>query len=367
MSPGRRPQLADAGLGLQVRFCYDAPVTSLRITRPDDWHVHVNEGSRLQKTVCDMAGRFSRGLIIPPPESPIFSVADALAYRDRIIEARPQDSLFQPYMAICANHDTPPAEIEKLAETPDVLAVKLYTADISRHRGQEPNDLDSMTPVFDEMEAYDVPLLIYDNREDSQIDIFDREARFTEGPLSRLRARHPKLRIVVEHISTKDAIRWTLEAGPLTAATITVHHLLLNRNILLDTGIRPHYYCSAVLQSEPHRLALLEAATSGSSKFFLGTSSMARSVHEKEWHGRAGIYTAHAAVELCAEAFESVGALEQLEAFTSHHGADFFRLPRNDQTLTLTRERWLVPDQVSLGEDDLLVPFHGGKWVSWRI
>lgn len=339
----------------------------LTIARPDDWHLHLRDGARLASVVSDSAARFARAVVMPNLRPPVTSVAEALAYRERILAARPPGSRFEPLMTLYLTGGTSAAEIERLAATPELVAVKLYPAGATTNSEAGVTGLDPLAPVFEAMAGHGVPLLIHGESTDPGDDVFDREARFIAGPLTRLRDRHPQLRIVLEHITTADAVTWVREAGPHTAATITVHHLLLNRNAIFQGGLRPDYYCLPILKRERHRQALVEAATSGSSKFFLGTDSAPHPVSGKySACGCAGIYTAHAAIELYAEVFDEAEALDRLEGFASHHGPDFYGLARNADTLTLVREPWAVPNTLPFG-DEVLVPLRAGERVAWRI
>lgn len=342
-------------------------VDSLTLTRPDDWHLHLRDGARLQAVLADTCARFGRAIVMPNLRPPIVTVDDALAYRERILTARPPGSSFEPLMTLYLTEATTPAHVLALAGTP-VVAIKLYPAGATTNSEAGVTGLDPLGDVFDAMAERGVPLLIHGESTDPADDVFDREARFIAGPLARLRARHPGLKLVLEHITTADAVAWVrAQPGPHTAATITVHHLLLNRNAMFEGGVRPHHYCLPVLKRERHRLALIEAATSGSPQFFLGTDSAPHSVAAKQAAcGCAGIYTAHAAIELYAEVFEAAGALERLEAFASFHGPDFYGLPRNRETLTLVREPWTVPETLAFG-DERLVPLRAGQRVHWRI
>lgn len=339
----------------------------LTLTRPDDWHLHLRDGARLQSVLADTCARFGRAIVMPNLRPPIVTVADALAYRERILAARPPGSSFEPLMTLYLTEATTPAHVAAMAGTP-IVAIKLYPAGATTNSEAGVTGLDPLTEVFEVMAERGVPLLVHGESTDPTDDVFDREARFIAGPLERLRARHPSLKIVLEHITCADAVAWVrAHPGPHTAATITVHHLLLNRNAMFQGGIRPHHYCLPVLKRERHRLALIEAATSGSSQFFLGTDSAPHSVSAKQAAcGCAGIYTAHAAIELYAEVFEAAGALDRLEGFSSFHGPDFYALPRNHETLTLVREPWTVPETLGFG-DESLVPLRAGERVHWRI
>ncbi|HVH99221.1 MAG TPA: dihydroorotase [Enhygromyxa sp.] len=339
----------------------------LSITRPDDWHLHLRDGAQLRSVLADTAARFARAIVMPNLKPPVATVADALAYRERILAALPEGARFDPLMTLYLTSATTPAEIELLARTPEVVAIKLYPAGATTNSEAGVASLDPMTPVFEAMATHGVPLLIHGESTDPQVDVFDREASFVAGPLTRLRERHPELKIVLEHITTAEAVAWVRSAGERTAATITVHHLLYNRNALFVGGVRPHFYCLPVLKRERHRQALIEAATSGEPRFFLGTDSAPHPRGGKEAAcGCAGIYSAHAAIELYAEVFEAAGALDRLEGFASWFGPDFYGLPRNRDRVTLVREDWTVPSELEFGEATL-VPLRAGERVRWRL
>lgn len=339
----------------------------LSLARPDDWHLHLRDGAQLEAVVADSAARFARAIVMPNLKPPVLTVADALAYRERILAALPAGASFEPLMTLYLSAGTTPAEIELLARSPEVVAVKLYPAGATTNSEAGVSSLDPLTPVFEAMAERGVPLLVHGESTDPGDDIFDREASFIEGPLSRLRERHPQLKIVLEHITTAEAVAWVRGAGPRTAATITVHHLMFNRNALFVGGVRPHYYCLPVLKREHHRVALVEAATSGEAQFFLGTDSAPHSRGAKQSAcGCAGIYTAHAALELYAEVFEDAGALARLEGFASWFGPDFYGLARNRERVTLVREPWTVAEELDFG-DGKLVPLRAGEVVRWRL
>jgi dihydroorotase len=342
-------------------------VQQLRLTRPDDWHLHLRDGARLGSVVADTAAQFARAVVMPNLKPPVVTVADALAYRARILAAVPAGAEFEPLMTLYLTAATTPEEIERVARTPGVVAVKLYPAGATTNSEAGVASLDPLDPVFEAMATHRVPLLIHGESTDPGDDIFDREGRFIAGPLTRLRERHPELPIVLEHITTAEAVAWVRAAGPRTAATITVHHLLYNRNALFVGGLRPHYYCLPVLKRERHRQALVDAATSGEPSFFLGTDSAPHPRSGKENAcGCAGIYTAHAALELYAEVFDEAGKLDRLEGFSSFWGPDFYGLPRNREQVTLVREDWTVPTELEFG-DETLVPLRAGELVRWRL
>ncbi|WP_198171778.1 dihydroorotase [Pseudohalioglobus lutimaris] len=343
-------------------------MNELTITRPDDWHVHLRDGSALEQTCADMARYFNRVIVMPNLTPPVVSVADAAAYRDRIVAAMsglPRQ--FEPLMTLYLTDRTDAAEIQLAAASEFVHAVKLYPAGATTNSDAGVAELDALFPVLAAMEEVDLPLLIHGEVTDHEIDIFDREKVFIDRHLAPIAERFPGLRIVLEHITTRDAVQFVREADSHVAATITAHHLMFNRNDMLVGGIRPHYYCLPILKRNVHQNELMEAATSGSPKFFLGTDSAPHATGRKEADcGCAGIYTGHAAIEFYAEVFEQLGALDKLEGFASHFGADFYRLPRNSDSITLRRESWTVPQQLPLGED-YLTPLAAGESIAWRV
>lgn len=343
-------------------------MTELTITRPDDWHVHLRDGAALQHTCADMARYFGRVIVMPNLTPPAATVADAAAYRDRIVRAMTDlPRQFQPLMTLYLTDETDAAEIQLAAAADFLHAVKLYPAGATTNSEAGVAQLDALFPTLAAMEEADLPLLIHGEVTDHHIDIFDREKVFIERHLAPIAERFPGLRIVLEHITTRDAVAYVREAPANVAATITAHHLLFNRNDMLVGGIRPHYYCLPILKRNIHQVELMEAATSGNPKFFLGTDSAPHSTATKEAAcGCAGVYTAHAAIELYAEVFEGLDALDRLEGFASHFGADFYRLPRNTDTITLRREPWEVPAQLPLGSKTL-TPLRAGDCVQWRV
>ncbi len=339
---------------------------ALLITRPDDWHLHLRDGAALAAVVAHTARQFGRAIIMPNLKPPVTTTAMALAYRDRIRKALPAGSAFEPLMTLYLTDRLPPDEIRR-AKAAGVLAVKLYPAGATTNSDAGVTDLSRVHATLEAMQREGLLLLVHGEVTDPAIDLFDREALFIDTQLTGLRRDFPELKIVFEHITTREAAQYVAEAGPRTAATITAHHLLYNRNAIFTGGIRPHYYCLPVLKREEHRRALMAAATSGGAKFFLGTDSAPHAAHLKEHAvGCAGCYTALTALELYAEAFDSVGALDRLEGFASHHGADFYGLPRNTGTVTLRRERWTVPDTLPFGEATLK-PLRGGESLAWRL
>ena len=343
-------------------------MTELTITRPDDWHVHLRDGAALQHTCADMARYFGRVIVMPNLSPPVTTVAAAAAYRDRILESMaglPRQ--FQPLMTLYLTDRTDAAEIQLAAAADFLHAVKLYPAGATTNSEAGVAELDRLFPTLAAMEEADLPLLVHGEVTDYGVDIFDREKVFIDRHLAPIAKRFPGLRIVLEHITTRDAVAFVREAPANVAATITPHHLLYNRNNMLVGGIKPHYYCLPVLKRNIHQVELMEAATSGNPKFFLGTDSAPHSTPNKETScGCAGIYSAHAAIELYTEVFERLDALEMLENFASHFGADFYHLPRNTDTITLQKQDWQVPSQLPLGEDTL-TPLRAGGTLSWRV
>lgn len=340
---------------------------TLTLVRPDDWHLHLRDGAALRDVVQDTVRRFGRAIVMPNLKPPVTTVAMALDYRARILDALPPDTVFDPLMTLYLTDSTPPEEIRRVAEEPQMAALKLYPAGATTNSEAGVKSLSAIYPVLEAMERHDVPLLVHGEVTDPDIDIFDREAVFIDRHLAPLAARFPALRIVLEHVTTHEGVAFVRDGGPRIAATLTAHHLLYERNALLAGGIRPHFYCLPILKRESHRQALLEAATSGNPKFFLGTDSAPHPRDQKESAcGCAGCYTAHAAIELYAEAFEAAGALDKLEAFASFHGADFYRLPRNRETLVLERTEWTVPDRLPFGAAEL-VPLRAGEPARWRL
>jgi len=337
----------------------------LTLVRPDDWHVHLRDGHILKKVLPDTVRRFARAIVMPNLKPPVTTTEHARAYRERIMAAVPTGASFTPLMTLFLTEATQPEEIVRAKASGFVHAIKYYPAGATTHAESGVRSLQNCYPVLAAMEQHDVPLLMHGEVTDPTVDIFDREAVFIERHLAPLVRDFPGLRMVLEHITTRTAVDFVRSSPGNVAATITAHHLLLNRNAMFIGGIRPHYYCLPVLKRETHRLALIEAATSGSPKFFLGTDSAPHSRRAKESAcGCAGMYTAHAALELYVEAFEQAGALDRIEAFASFHGADFYRLPRNQDTVTLVKRPWPLPSEIDLG-DDTLVPFRAGDHVAW--
>jgi dihydroorotase len=338
----------------------------ITITRPDDWHLHVRDGEALKTVVPHTAAQFGRAIIMPNLRPPVTTAAQAVAYRERIREAIPPGANFQPLMTLYLTDNLPPEEIRR-AKDIGVVALKLYPAGATTNSDAGVTSLRKTYATLEAMQREGLPLLVHGEVTDPQVDLFDREAVFLETQLIPLRRDMPELKIVVEHITTREAAQYVRDADSFVAATITAHHLLYNRNAIFLGGIRPHYYCLPVLKRETHRLALVEAATSGNPKFFLGTDSAPHAAHLKEHAtGCAGCYTAHAALELYAEAFDQANALERLEGFASFHGADFYGLPRNREKITLRREAWTPPESFAFGEARLK-PLRGGESLGWRL
>ena len=340
---------------------------TLTITRPDDWHLHLRDGPHLAAVLPDTAARFARAVVMPNLKPPVTTVAQALDYRDRILAALPPRAAFEPLMTLYLTDQTSPAEIHAAKASGLILAVKLYPAGATTHSDAGVTDLRRCGPVLVAMQDCGLPLLVHAEVTDPDVDVFDREAVFIERHLTWLVEAFPRLRVVLEHVTTRAGVEFVRAAPATVAATVTPHHLLYSRNALFAGGLRPHFYCLPVLKRESHRVALLEAATSGSPKFFLGTDSAPHARGAKESAcGCAGIYSAHAALELYAEAFEAAGALARLEGFASLYGPDFYELPRNTGRVTLVRESWQVPDCLPYGPDRL-VPLRAGEGVRWRL
>ncbi len=343
-----------------------ATLDTLTITRPDDWHLHVRDGAPLATVVPHTAAQFGRAIIMPNLRPPVTTAAHALDYKQRILAAVPAGVAFEPLMTLYLTDNLAPAEIAR-ARDAGVVAAKLYPAGATTNSDAGVTDLRKIHKTLEAMQQAGMLLLVHGEVTSPDIDLFDREAVFIEQQLIPLRRDFPGLKIVFEHITTREAAQYVAEAGPCTAATITAHHLLYNRNALFTGGIRPHWYCLPVLKREVHRQALVQAATSGSAKFFLGTDSAPHPAHLKEHAtGCAGCYTAHAAMELYAEAFDNAGALDKLEAFASFHGPAFYGLPRNQGTITLRRESWTPPERFAFGEAELK-PLRAGEALPWRL
>ncbi|OHC73738.1 MAG: dihydroorotase [Rhodoferax sp. RIFCSPLOWO2_12_FULL_60_11] len=343
-----------------------AQALTITLTRPDDWHLHVRDGDALRTVVPHTAAQFGRAIIMPNLRPPVTTTAAALAYKERIQAAVPPGLQFQPLMTLYLTDNLPPDEIKR-ARDAGVVAVKLYPAGATTNSDAGVTDLRKTYKTLEAMQRAGLLLLLHGEVTAPEIDLFDREAVFIDTQLIPLRRDFPELKIVFEHITTKEAAQYVADADRFTAATLTAHHLLYNRNAIFTGGIRPHYYCLPVLKREVHRQALLAAATRGSNKFFLGTDSAPHAAHLKEnASGCAGCYTAHAAMEMYAEAFDSINALDKLEAFASFHGADFYGLPRNAGTITLNREEWTPPERFAFGEAQLK-PLRSGEALPWKL
>ena len=337
----------------------------ITLTRPDDWHLHLRDGAALAAVLPATARQFGRAIVMPNLRPPVTTAAAALAYRERILQALPAGSGFTPLMTLYLTDNTPPEEVAR-AKAAGVVAFKLYPAGATTNSDAGVTDLRKCYATLQAMQEHGLLLLVHGEVTDPEVDIFDREAVFIDRVMQPLRRDMPGLKVVFEHITTADAAQYVADAGPLTAATITAHHLLYNRNALFIGGLRPHYYCLPVLKKERHRLALVAAATSGSPRFFLGTDSAPHAAAMKEQSVcGAGCYTAPAALELYAEAFESSGALDKLEGFASHFGADFYGLRRNTDTVSLRREAWTLPETLPFG-DALIKPFRAGDTLNWK-
>jgi dihydroorotase len=339
---------------------------TLTLIRPDDWHIHFRDGAAMRSVLPDTARVFGRAIAMPNLRPPVVDVADAAAYRERLLAAA-SGTAFEPLMTLYLTDNTTPGEIRRARASGFVHAVKYYPAGATTNSDSGVTELAKAYKAIAAMEEAGMPLLLHGEVVDPEVDVFDREAVFIERHLIPLLRDFPQLKIVLEHITTRQAAEFVAAAPANVAATVTVHHLLYNRNAMFKGGIRPHMYCLPVLKREQHRRALVAAATSGNPKFFLGTDSAPHAVGAKETAcGCAGIYTAHAAIELYAEAFEDAGALDKLEAFASFHGADFYGLPRNTDTLTLKHESWDAPTRLKMGEESL-VPLRAGEAIRWRV
>ncbi len=342
-------------------------MNKLTITRPDDWHLHLRDGETLKAVLPDTAHRFARAIVMPNLRPPVTNFDLALAYRERILEALPNGLQFEPLMTLYLTDNTSGVEIRKASESGFVHAVKYYPAGATTNSDSGVTDLNKCSQVFEVMQNLGMPLLMHGEVTDGDVDVFDREKVFIDRNMKPLLARFPELKVVFEHITTRDAAQFVTAAPANVAATITPHHLLMNRNAMFAGGMRPHHYCLPILKREEHRQALVEAAISGSPKFFLGTDSAPHPKSAKESAcGCAGMYSAHAAIELYAEVFDAENALAKLEAFASFYGADFYGLPRNQDQITLVKESWQVPAEMEFG-DDLLVPLRAGQSVQWRM
>lgn len=339
----------------------------LTIIKPDDWHIHLRDGAGLKVAAPDAAKQFKRAIVMPNLRPPVTTTELALAYRARIMDALPSDTGFEPLMTLYLTDNTSADEIYKAKESGKIYGVKLYPAGATTNSDSGVTDLANCAQALSAMQEVGLPLLTHGEVTDADVDIFDREKVFIERHMKKLVSTYPDLKVVFEHITTKDAAEFVANAGNNIAATITAHHLLMNRNDIFVGGIRPHHYCLPILKRETHRQALVEAATSDSGKFFLGTDSAPHPKGAKESAcGCAGMYTAHAAIEFYAEAFEAANALDKLEAFASFNGPDFYGLQRSTETIQLVKEIWQVPDSYDY-DDDVLVPLRAGGEIGWKV
>ncbi len=339
----------------------------LTITQPDDWHLHVRTGAVLQTVIPHTARQFGRAIIMPNLIPPVTTVSQATIYREEVMQAVPENIDFNPLMTLYLTESTTTEEIRKVSEAEHVHAFKLYPAGATTNSDSGVSSLSSIYPILEEMEKLGVPLLVHGEVTDQEIDIFDRERVFIERHLVKIAANFPDLRIVMEHVTTREAVQFVQSAAANVAATITPQHLMFNRNAILAGGIRPHHYCLPIIKRESHRRSLIEAAVSGNPKFFLGTDSAPHLKHLKESScGCAGCYSAHAALELYAEIFDQNDALDKLEGFSSHFGADFYRMPRNSKKITLEKSSWTIPDVYAVENNDL-VPLRAGENISWKL
>lgn len=339
----------------------------LTITRPDDWHLHVRDGAVLQHTVPSTARVMKRAIIMPNLQPPVMNAEQALEYRGRILAKVPQGINFDPLMVLYLTDHTTPDMIREAAVAGHIVAVKLYPAGATTNSSSGVTDLGKLDELADVLTECDIKLLVHGEVTDNHIDIFDREKEFLDNILVPLMSRHPELKVVVEHITTKDAADFVLSQGANVAATITPQHLAYNRNHMLVGGIKPHFYCLPILKRNTHQQALQEAVVSGSSKFFLGTDSAPHAKGAKENAcGCAGCFSAYAAIELYAEIFDDLGVLDKLEGFASHYGPDFYGLPRNSDEITLIRKDWRAPNEMPFG-DDIIVPLRAGETLRWKL
>ncbi len=339
---------------------------TLTITRPDDWHAHLRDGAALHTVVPHTASQFARAIVMPNLKQPVTTTEQALAYKQRIVDATPAGARFTPLMTLYLTDNTTPEEVARAKEA-GIVAFKLYPAGATTNSAAGVTDMRHCYPALQAMQRLGLLLLVHGEVTDPATDMFDREAAFIERVMQPLRQAMPELKIVFEHITTREAAQYVAQADAYTAATITPQHLLYNRNALFVGGIRPHFYCLPILKRETHRQALLQAATSGNPRIFLGTDSAPHAAHLKENAcGCAGCYSAPAALALYAEAFESVGALDKLEGFASHHGADFYGLPRNTETITLSRQPWTLPESYPFADADIK-PLRAGETLQWQV
>ena len=339
----------------------------ITITRPDDWHLHLRDGDALKAVLPDTANRFGRAIVMPNLRPPVTTTALAAEYRQRILDAIPAGANFEPLMTLYLTDNTSAAEITRAKASGFVHGVKLYPAGATTNSDSGVSSLDACGEALEAMQESGMPLLVHAEVTDADVDVFDRERVFIDRHMQPLLTKYPGLKVVFEHITTKDAAEFVVSAPSNVAATITPHHLLMNRNAMFTGGIRPHHYCLPILKREEHRLALVSAATSGNPKFFLGTDSAPHAKSSKEAAcGCAGMYSAHAGIELYAEAFEAAGALDKLEGFASFYGADFYGLPRNTDQITLLKTAWNVPESITFAAD-VLVPLRAGQSIAWKM
>lgn len=342
-------------------------ITTLAIARPDDWHLHLRDGAALKAVLPDTARQFARAIVMPNLRPPVTTTMLAEAYRMRVLAALPKSLHFEPLMTLYLTDNTSADEIKKAKSSGIIHGVKLYPAGATTNSDSGVSHLSKCATALEAMQAVGLPLLVHAEVTDADVDVFDREKVFIDRHMTPLLKRYPSLKIIFEHITTKDAADFVTSAPSNVAATITAHHLLMNRNDMFKGGIQPHHYCLPILKRESHRLALVKAATSGNKKFFLGTDSAPHARNTKEAAcGCAGMYTAHAAIELYAEAFEAASALDKLEAFASFYGADFYGLPRNTQQIRLQKSSWTVPNELPMGNESL-VPLRAGQQVHWKL
>jgi dihydroorotase len=342
-------------------------MNKITITRPDDWHLHLRDGDALKAVLPDTAHRFARAIVMPNLLPPVTTVKLAAEYRQRILDALPAGANFEPLMTLYLTDNTSVNDVEEAKASGFVKAFKLYPAGATTNSDSGVTSLDKCAAALGAMEKLGVPLLVHAEVTDADVDVFDRERVFIDRHMKPLLVKYPKLKVVFEHITTKDAVEFVASAPANVAATITPHHLLMNRNAMFAGGIRPHHYCLPVLKREEHRQALVKAAISGSPKFFLGTDSAPHAKSAKEAAcGCAGMYSAHAGIELYAEAFEAAGALDKLEGFASFYGADFYGLSRNTAQISLVKEAWAVPENISFA-GDVLVPLRAGQCIAWKM
>jgi len=345
----------------------DKMTDRLTIAQPDDWHLHVRTGSILKTVIAHSARQFGRAIIMPNLKPPVTTVEHAMAYRDEIIAALPAGLMFKPLMTLYLTGNTSIEEVKKAAESEHIYAFKLYPAGATTNSDAGVANIAAAYPIFAAMEKHNIPLLIHGEATNAEYDVFDREKIFIDNQLSQITQQFPALRVVVEHLTTQEAVQFVESSSKNIGATITPQHLLYNRNAILAGGIRPHFYCLPILKREHHRLALLNAATSGNPKFFLGTDSAPHLTSLKENAcGCAGCYSAHAAIELYAEAFEQADALDKLEGFASFYGADFYHLPRNTHTISMEKQSWTVPMEYG-DNDNPVTPLRAGEKLHWKV